>query len=463
MTKDLDNFNALMLKRKSGRKDVDDFDRSKIFNDDYFITARTKYVKDGVTPQEFEMYSNKTIRKVYASFEQLIMDNIQYYDRIIRTVFFLFENRMVHEGRSYGHIENPYVKMSRKLYKNKITPTELYYIAMLPPDFLFDEFTLAYPDVVHGVMRSKKLAPDKRAVMFACLHANHNRFKLLHELARTQTGSNTSDSYSSVLSKDLTSYKFLKTILPYQYQKAIQAALSGLADDSEEFKDTYTSYVNILNKFGKNLPDQHTSLRSDALHFYDMKNKSWVYYSLSNEYNLSSAFPFPETVINNYKNFRKWLDCYEINTKFLEQAMCEMLKNRDTLSKFYGIKSLSNGSVSSVRLISAAGAGIHVKETMFDSKGQVVSEEITFKLKKIERVAEVIINQLNYYVFDVDKPNVINTNLKDPEDVLKHITEVVERFQSATSELHDKYNEEVDKVMQEYIKEFKQKEENDTN
>lgn len=451
-----DKFNSMLLKSKKQTKAVEEFDvNTTIFNEYYFNEANEKYLNNTILPVEQKIYKRGLLRKVYKSFEHLMLDNIQYYSRIIRTVFVLFENRSINDGKSHGLVESPFKGLSRQLYKKKITPTQLYYISLLPPDFSHDEFAIAFPDVNHGIEHKKELTAGDRIIMFKKL-TTHNRFKLLHELARLNTNSAPTDSYSVILQNDKTPYKFLKTIIPYKYQKAINVDFQGQNEESREFMQSYTKFLNTLGYFKDVMPDQYVSLRRDSVQFHECKTATHSCYVLGGNYVLMSSKPFYPSVMESYVRDRPMLMEYDCNTEFMEFALIEMLSNKDNIDKFYGIKLLSNGSVSSIRIKRGAG-GMAINETTFDKKGNVIYEITCIKVRSIERAIKIIVNQFHYYVFDIDKANVINTNLMDVNDVMNHVSEVVTRYQTESEDISAKYDIEVERVMKKYIKFVKEK------
>ncbi|AFF28070.1 gp72 [Sphingomonas phage PAU] len=445
-----DKFNSLLLKRRNQSKDIDEFDvNSVIFNEQFFIEASEKYVTDMVSHTEQELFRTRKIRRIYKSFEHLILDNIQYYSRIIRTIYLLFENRNVQDGRSYGLVENPFRGLSRSLYKQKLTPTQVYYLALLPSDFTYHEFMFTYPDSEHEI-EEKRLTKADRAVMFQSL-VNHNRFKLLHELARINTKSDESESYSQILEKDKTPYRFLKTIMPYKFQKAIKVDLLEQQEDALSFADNYMEYLKLLDTLNSELPNYYASIRTDSVQLFNKityAKSSWV---LKTPLAIETDEAFPEELTKNYVKYREDIMKYHINTEFLEFALYEMLtESRLNIDKFYGIKSLTDGSVSSIRLRRKVG-GLMIVETTFDKHGNSISEKELIQLRSLSSAIKIIVKQFNYYVFDIDKANVINTNLESVGDVMNHISEVVTRYQTESEDITDKYNEEVERVMKTYI------------
>lgn len=455
-TQSNDKFNSMLLKRKNQTREVEEFDsNSVIFNDQYFTTAQEKFINNKVLPYEQNFAKRGQTRRIYKSLEHLLLDNIQYYNRIIRTLFVLFENRSIQDGKSLGHVENPFKGLSRALYKKKITPTQLYYIALLPPDFTHDEFTLGFPDVEHGIKHKKVLTKQDRITMFTKL-GTHNRFKLLYELARISTGSEPGDTYSSILERDKTPYKFLKTIIPYKYQKAINVGFNEQNEESVAFGESYTTFLTMLDYFKETIPDQYVSIRRDSVQFHNFISSIHSCYVLGGNYVIMSSFPFADSVLHSYVRDRPMLEEYACNTEFLEFALSEMLNSKDNIDKFYGIKLLSNGSVSSIRIKRGAG-GMAINETTFDNKGNVIYEITCAKVRSVGRAIKIIIHQFHYYVFDINKANVINTNLNSVPDVLNHISEVVTRYQTDSDDIAQKYDVEVERVMKKYIKFVKDK------
>lgn len=114
-------------------------DEYKIFNDYFFERAR-KYVKNEITQEEVDLYTLGKIRKIYGSFEELLLDNIEYYSRIVRTVLWLYENTLVHNGKII-------TKVDKVKYSIPMTATRFYYICLTQIDFTRDEILYGYPQL----------------------------------------------------------------------------------------------------------------------------------------------------------------------------------------------------------------------------------------------------------------------------------------------------------------------------
>ena len=64
------------------------------FKDEWYYRAKN-YVHNTITEQEYKLYKAGKIRKLYDSFEYLLLDNLKYYNRIIRTIIWLYENELI--------------------------------------------------------------------------------------------------------------------------------------------------------------------------------------------------------------------------------------------------------------------------------------------------------------------------------------------------------------------------------
>ena len=110
-----------------------------MFKDELFYRAR-KYVSNEITLEEAELYLSKRIRKIYSSFEELLLDNIIYYNRIIRSVLVFYENRIYEYGSFVGSFE-------KTKYTKNMTPTRLYHLILVQGDFGRDEILLGHPQL----------------------------------------------------------------------------------------------------------------------------------------------------------------------------------------------------------------------------------------------------------------------------------------------------------------------------
>ena len=88
----------------------------KLFNDLWYDSA-SQYVENTITEQELILYKTGKIRNLYESLGHCLIDNLQHYDRIVRTVILMFENKLIHNG---SVIEGS--PSRKKIWRQKITP-----------------------------------------------------------------------------------------------------------------------------------------------------------------------------------------------------------------------------------------------------------------------------------------------------------------------------------------------------
>ena len=110
-----------------------------MFKDELFHRAK-RYVNPEITQEEAHLYVSGRIRKIYSSLEELLLDNISYYNRIIRSLLVFYENRVYEFGKYVGSLE-------KTKYTELMTPTRLYYLILVQPDFNRDEILLGHPQL----------------------------------------------------------------------------------------------------------------------------------------------------------------------------------------------------------------------------------------------------------------------------------------------------------------------------
>lgn len=112
---------------------------NSFFNDPYFYRAK-QYVINTITQEEVILFNSGKIRKIYSSFEEMLLDNMQYYSRFIRTILWLYENILVQDGKLI-------TRESKVKYTQPMSCTKFYYIVMCNNDFTRDEIFYGYPQL----------------------------------------------------------------------------------------------------------------------------------------------------------------------------------------------------------------------------------------------------------------------------------------------------------------------------
>ena len=103
----------------------------QIFNDKWFDMC-SKHVINTITEQEYKLYSEGKIRKVYESFEHLLVDNLEYYERIIPSLLILYENTFIIAGKFID-------KIPKSSFKISMPPTPISYMCLMPLDATREE------------------------------------------------------------------------------------------------------------------------------------------------------------------------------------------------------------------------------------------------------------------------------------------------------------------------------------
>ena len=95
-----------------------------IFEDTNYLRV-LHYIDNTITTQELKEYRNGNLRKVYANFEYMLMDNLEYYDRIMAFCTMYFHKYISIDGdNTQKHIPNHIISMN-------ITPTKIWCATML--------------------------------------------------------------------------------------------------------------------------------------------------------------------------------------------------------------------------------------------------------------------------------------------------------------------------------------------
>ncbi len=112
-----------------------------LFNDvDYYRTK--SYINNTITEREMRLYREGKISKVYATFEHLLMDNIQSYDRIIGFCTLVFLRYMRTETGSL--LTEKHIKKRNLQYYFDMTPTQVYCAALTSNTSTKEELELGW-------------------------------------------------------------------------------------------------------------------------------------------------------------------------------------------------------------------------------------------------------------------------------------------------------------------------------
>lgn len=265
-----------------------------IFNDHWFERART-HVLNQVTEEEITLFRLGKIRKVYESFEILLLDNLEYYERIIRTIIWLYENILIDNGKTIDRI-------NKEPYQIPMTPTKFYYLILLNVDATLDEIHYAYPTVKYSeedtfVTLFKKLR-KVTAFSFNIVFMNGKRPNL--------------KSYTELLKSDITSKEYLDKVLSNFSKSACFITESELLKDLTDALQLYTSQselkFNILSDAPEGTmceinPNKIVLFNQTAEHVCEYIGGNLKQYSVRN---FRECFTFSQIFASNLQPLYSW-------------------------------------------------------------------------------------------------------------------------------------------------------------
>lgn len=244
-----------------------------MFKDELFNRAR-KYVRYEITQEEANLYATDKIRKVYSSLEELLLDNISYYNRIIRSILVFYENRVYEYGLYVGSIE-------KTKYSELMTPTRLYYLILMQPDFNRYEILIGYPQLkdIEG-NNFKELLPHLTRIGSFNFLASYTNTKF-----RTR-------SYTKGLNLDTTQLEYINKVLDVKTVCYIDK--NTLAEDFEKvhlIKENTDGLDKIISGY---IRDKSKTLCSFTPSSFNISNTDYssnlTYHDGSLQRNLSGSF-----------------------------------------------------------------------------------------------------------------------------------------------------------------------------
>lgn len=274
------------------------------FKDEWYYRAKN-YVHNTITEQEYKLYKAGKIRKLYDSFEYLLLDNLKYYNRIIRTIIWLYENELIDHGKSID-------KINKNEFKVPMTPTVFYYIILLPIDATRDECLLAFPSIA-------SYSGENFVELFKPI-SKINAFKFNMAYCK---GMYECKTYLQTLERDITNTSFLSKITEDIDNESIPLTRAGMSKALEETMLTVERMANIYHKINRHLKKrtQFVNIKPTRISIFDAnseheckyENGKIVRQSVRNfrgcfEYDaifskyLKEIYQWAETSIDNYEN-----------------------------------------------------------------------------------------------------------------------------------------------------------------
>lgn len=207
----------------------------QIFNDKWFDLC-SKHVTNTITEQEYKLYSEGKIRKVYESFEHLLVDNLEYYERIIRSLLILYENTFVIAGKFID-------KIPKSSFTIPMTPTHIYYMCLMPLDATRDEILVGYPSL-------EKYEFTDLTGCFKQL-CRINAFKINLQYCKDKFGAK---SYADGISQDITNTGYIESVLGDLSKDIAIIDKKQLALSLEHSIQTYSETVQMSENIMKAIP-----------------------------------------------------------------------------------------------------------------------------------------------------------------------------------------------------------------
>lgn len=384
----------------------------KLFNDIYFERAR-RYVKNEVLQEEVDLYAMGCIRKIYSSFEELLFDNIEYYSRIIRTILYLYENTIVSNGKILS-------KIDKVKYKIPMTPTKFYYIIFANAESTRDEILYGYPQISHtkGTDFVSMWNDLTKIGSFAFNVA------FVYEQFKTR-------SYMLGLQKDITDPAYLQKVIVNSSFIYIDKQI--LAEDIGKVMNISERTYYLYEKFAKFItPRTMVDCRPNGLSYIGPCYSEEVkfgddFISRSQNGQIESTYEFDTYLSMSMKDIKSRAHELVILSHSLEnlKLICSsMITNYRR--RFKAVRINPDGLGYSFVLIKKFWNNFRVIETYVNDKEVLYKRQ--FNLGKLHKVVNYLL--LNgYFVYTIgpieDCMNV--ARLDDPEELLNHFTEYINR------------------------------------
>lgn len=210
---------------------------TNLFNDAWYKRA-SQYVENTILEEEHLLYRQGKIRDLYESFDHLLLDNLDYYNRILRTVMFMYENKIINNGEL---LESNTSRNKRWLIK--LTPTKLYYLATVNKDSLHHEITLAFPKVLETHKNIRTLTFAK---VFDELQ-NYSVFKLNLSISTKYANTN---SFQLAFENDITDSTYLSRVIANLTDDALCISSKDLNESLQVIPKILEHERVLLSNFG---------------------------------------------------------------------------------------------------------------------------------------------------------------------------------------------------------------------
>lgn len=399
----------------------------KIFNDRFFDRAR-RYVKNEITQEEVDLFTTGQIRKVYGSFEELLLDNIEYYSRILRTILWLYENTLVSNGKII-------IKTDKTRYKIPMTATKFYYICMIQPDFNRSEIIYGYPQISYAQGNTfQELWPELLKVgsfvfnvTYSVEHSNTKSYQVAFEndvtnsdyLSKVVVNSRFIYIDRAILSTDIASVVRMNETMFYNFD----ALKEHITDYT--FVDSRPNGISYLGPgYSEELMFTPFGIRRDQTG------------------SLEDTFPFDATLTSQlvYLNIRKNSIYQELDSIQNLKLICSsMIQNYRR--KFKAVRLHYDNLGYSVITIQKFWNNFRVIELCFRNNSLLYKRQ--FNIGKLHKVVKYIVEN-GYFIYTINQieDSIKIAQLDDPEAILNHFTEYINRtFVDSTLRLELMENE----------------------
>lgn len=409
-----------------------------LFEDVDYVRVK-QFINNTITTEEIEAYKRGELRELYATFENMLICNLQYYNRIMNfcTMIFLHYVRISDEEITSKHLDNV-------IYMLEMTPTQIWCCAMT--NIYSTEWELNYAWSINNQNLKLVHSVDKSLIEnnWELIYKNPKFAKFIEYSAFR---CNTSGFRMTLLS-DKTDNKKLSQVC-----SKFTSTSTAL---SEEQLNTISDYINEQEAVNKRL---YVSINECLLKMFNNDTSQYSIYIFSTEFYIhSTKFSIKvikqengritkEYLANTYECFiaEEWLfnsirmqiewakyvlpTQYEYDKQILLSLLGEMLK--ENYKKIICFKRMNNYGV--VAKITFTGIFNHIyilEELMLDNSTKKSDRKCLSK----SNAAKYIIDR-GYYIFGEDeevrkfdeltKANIINHYMNYCVPVMKHMSSII--------------------------------------
>lgn len=383
-------------------------DAINMFNDQYFYKAK-KHVINTITKEEFELFKSGKIRKVYDSFEFLLLDNLKFYNRIIRTIILLYDNILLDHGKVVDYLD-------RTPYKIPMTPTKFYYLILCNIDSSRDEIIYAYDKLSNLTCSTfKEFFPhliDVTAFSF--------NLTLLKNLSKK----NGLKAYSKLLDSDITNEQFIKRITNNFNKDSLYITSDSMEKSLEESFQTFCKMNEIYELIKDSVKEtdiidiQPTCITLiNAKSEFECRFKDGVLKRTSNR-NFNECYEFDYAISKNLKQIYAWaldsIENYDNDLIYLIEYLVKKYRK-----KFKAIRpQVSQNLFSTLRVVKKWNhffleESVYYTDTYLNPNSRILLRTHTLSCKEYELGKTIY--KLGYFIFGLEDYDVLEFKFKDFE------------------------------------------------